>query len=274
MSIRFVHFPEIALVAWLGMATTPALGVARPNQSIDGEQDGLTRLAVRLAAVEPKNTTTIRTSPGNAGTTPVSTPVAEQSSTPAPDKPDAIDSENRPLPLPSKLGRSVSADKDEVSGFGWMWKTTAALGAVIGLILLLRAVLSRLTGQPSATGRSPVVEVLSRVAVAPRSHVLLVRLGRRILAVGESSAGLRTLAQIDDPEEFADLLQATTSSGPNSATRGFGQLLRRFNSTYRDEDCAEDEDSNDSEYSIDHARDRVSNVMARVRALGAEEKSP
>ncbi len=156
---------------------------------------------------------------------------------------------------------------NNAGGGSWMLQTITALGVVIGLILLLRAAWSRLTGQVVATGHSPVVEVLSRTTIAPRNQLLLIRLGQRILVVGDSPAGLRTLAHVDDPEEIASLLTAISAAKPNSISQNFSQLLNRFNGEY-ESDALDVEGGDAAEHRIDRARNSLSGLLARIRTAG------
>ena len=155
-------------------------------------------------------------------------------------------------------------------GLTWVFQTVAALGVVIGLILVLRAIFTKAMGNRAVVTRSSAVEVLGRVAVAPRHHVLIVRLGGRILVLGESAGGLNTLANLDDAEEVAELLQAVTSSSPGSSGHGFSQLLKRFNGQYTEQNRAEEEGADEHEFQVDRTRDRVNSLMGRLRALGGK----
>ena len=79
------------------------------------------------------------------------------------------------------------------------------------------------------------VRVLSgahrRVSIAPRSSVVLLRMGQRILVVGDGNGTMNTLAVIDDPEEIADAVmflvsdQASFITGSNlMVDGGYGAL--------------------------------------------------
>jgi flagellar protein FliO/FliZ len=153
------------------------------------------------------------------------------------------------------------------TGAGWILQTITALGVVIGLILLLRWAYAKLTGQVAATSSSPVMEVLSRTTLAPRNQVLLVRLGQRILVVGDSPAGLRTLANVDDAEEVASLLAAVSAAKPNSITGGFSQLLSRFNGDYESQ-VVDTEGGDDGEHHVDRARSSIGGLLSRIRTVG------
>ena len=268
------QLPVYAICAVVGLAATDhgsrGDSDAQSNRPVDvvavqpstdepvaaGDQDQLAKLARRFTTVGSPPQPDVAAQTGAPGTLP-----------------DAAESgrfgDDTPLG-PRRPGRSpdtqVNADSAEPQ---WWLRTLAALGAVIGLILLLRAVMSKASGRPVATTASPVFEVLTRTSIAPRNHLLLIRLGQRILVVGQSPAGLHTLANMDDGEEGAELLRTITAAGERSATSGFAQLFKRFNSEYRQEQRVADEGADESEYHIDRARDRVSGLVGQLRSFGA-----
>lgn len=141
-------------------------------------------------------------------------------------------------------------------------QTVTALGVVIGLVLLARWGYRKLGGR-MVTRSSPVVEVLSRTMVAPRSHVLLLRVGPRVLVVSDSSAGARTLAEVTDPEEVADLLGTLQSEKSDSPSGNFGRLLGRMNASL--EEDASEEGSDHREHGIDRLRDTLASVKGRLQ---------
>ena len=102
------------------------------------------------------------------------------------------------------------------------------LALVIGLIFLFRHVINRFSGRTPATSRTGVVEVLARVGVAPKQQVVLLRIGGRVLLVGQSANGMTTLAEINDPDEVASVLAAVTASKPTVSAGQFASLLGRF----------------------------------------------
>lgn len=153
-------------------------------------------------------------------------------------------------------------------GYGWVMQTITALGVVIALIFMLRAVANRVRQPVMGTANNAVVEVLSRVAVGQRHHVLLMRLGQRVLVVGETAGGMQTLATIDDPQEIAELLQAIEASKPQSLTRNFSDMLHTMHGDYRDEP------GDTAEMRGDSAREQVSRVLGRIRALGGRGGRP
>jgi flagellar biogenesis protein FliO len=99
---------------------------------------------------------------------------------------------------------------------GW-WQTAAALAIVLAAILALRWALKRF-GKGAAASRVAPMDVLARSTVGPRQQLLLVRLGAKLILVGSSPAGLRSLHVVSEPEEVAMLTEAAI--GDAAALRG------------------------------------------------------
>lgn len=184
---------------------------------------------------------------------------------------DVSANESRPLGgVPSVSGNTTGASKARAPSISsWFVNTLLALVVVVAAVFLLRAILSKLTGRTPVSANQHVVDVLARVGVSPKSHVMLVKLGRRILVVGDSPSGLSTLADIDDADEVASLLQAINARKPGSATGGFDQLLGRLNDDYDDVDRRAEEGSDLQEHRVDRTRDNVSALVSRLRHLGS-----
>jgi len=93
--------------------------------------------------------------------------------------------------------------------------------------------------------------------------VLLLRAGSRVLVLGDSPAGLRTLCDISDPEEVDRVLSTLSTSSPGSISRGFSQLLGNFQKDH------EQTDSQGGPHQVHdltaRARDRVGNLLGRIR---------
>jgi flagellar biogenesis protein FliO len=128
----------------------------------------------------------------------------------------------------SSAGVSRGTSGGGASG-GW-WDTVSALALVLVLIFGLRYVFLRWSGQAAVTSRHSVVEVLSRVSIAPRQQVVLLRLGNRVLLVGHSSGAMCTLADVHDPQEVASLLSAVSAQQDSKVGGQFAKLLGRHDS--------------------------------------------
>ena len=64
-----------------------------------------------------------------------------------------------------------------------------------------------------------MLDVLARATVSPRHQLLLVRLGHRLVLVGQSPASLTALSEVTDAGEVAALIEAaSTGSGLKHVT--------------------------------------------------------
>jgi len=221
--------------------------------------DTLANLAHRFTAPPPESPESPGV-PASAGMSPGMSPAS-------------VESESQPLgPADASApalatARNKSAAPAIASG-SWVMDTLTALGLVLAAILAARWAYTRYAGRAFVAARTtPVVEVLARTAVAPRNHVLLLRVGSRILVVSDSSGGMRTLANIDDAEEVAGLIGAVAVTRDNSITKNFTRLFQNFNGQY-DAQRAGVEGGDDGEHTLDRTRDSLSGLLHRVRLLG------
>jgi flagellar protein FliO/FliZ len=89
-------------------------------------------------------------------------------------------------------------------------RTLGALALVVVLIFAARIMLKRL-GPIYGGQRRGMLDVLARATVSPRHQLLLVRLGRRVVLVGQSPASLTTLSEVTDADEVASLIEAAST---------------------------------------------------------------
>ena len=111
-----------------------------------------------------------------------------------------------------KVGPSDSRKIESGSQDPWtQWgRTLGALALVVVLIFAARIMLKRF-GPVSGGQRRDMLDVLARATVSPRHQLLLVRLGRRVVLVGQSPASLTTLSEVTDADEVASLIEAASS---------------------------------------------------------------
>ncbi len=224
--------PALALVLTGGV-----LACASAQAQAQAARERMTRMAAGPPAVA-----------GPASPEPVSVEAAPPAGTEAQPLAPRTAASRDAEPLPSAGSGGGSAG-------GYVLPTLAALGVVLGILYGLKVVAAKLGGitpaRPSAS-----VEVLSRTAIGPKGHVLLLRVGGRVLVVGDSAAGgLRTLDRIDDEDEVAELLRATTAAaGPGI---DFGALLASVGRKQADTPAAPPA-----------APDPLAGVKARLEQLG------
>jgi flagellar biogenesis protein FliO len=203
---------------------------------------------------------------------PETEPQPQSQPAPAVDQPS---SEAEPLPAIEQTplgGRPPVGDPGEqlASGTGvgsWGLQTAMALGVVIALVVLVRLFIRRLHGGGAASSPG-LVEVMARVPIAPKTSVLFLRIGQRIIIAGQTQAGLNTLASLDDPDDVAEVLAHVQAAKPASITEGFGKLIKQFDRGY---DPNEVEGGDSAEHVVDRARNDVSGLLSRLRSLNRRD---
>lgn len=90
-------------------------------------------------------------------------------------------------------------------------RVAVSLAVVTGLILALAWGYNRLTPGGIATQTGPV-QLVSRTSVTPKHQVLLLKVGHRILVVGDSGQGMQALSSVERPEEVTAILAAAGKS--------------------------------------------------------------
>ncbi len=126
-------------------------------------------------------------------------------------------------------GGTQTIKKNQPVGSGW-WTTAGALAAVLALVFLAAKVVRKSVPAAQKTLPPEVVQVLGRKALDYRHTIHLVRFGSRMLMLGTSQEGMRTLSEISDPVEIDYLAGLCKPSEPASVATTFSQLFQRFQS--------------------------------------------
>ena len=148
-----------------------------------------------------------------------------------------------------------------------------ALAVVLAAIFVSHQVWKR-AGMPGAPGRgSGALQVVSRLNVAPRQQVLLIRVGRRLVLVGNSGTQMNPLCEIDDAEEAALLLGQTAVEREGSVSSSFNAVLggeeKEFDEQLRPEQSAAQVDP-EEEAALATTREEISGLMDKVRGLSKQ----
>jgi flagellar biogenesis protein FliO len=193
--------------------------------------------AVRLDEADPRE----RAEPGDRGAEPVeaASPEATEPST-ATDAPPAQEGMGLGQPNGFLSARpSGNATGGESGNAAWwamldprqneMLRVIIALAVVIGLLLAVRVMLRKGVGIGGVAGRpSGVLQILARFPIARGQSLVVLQLGRRIVLLHQSSAGMRTLSEVTDPDEVANLLGRMEAGSSGREAERFGSLLKRF----------------------------------------------
>ena len=104
----------------------------------------------------------------------------------------------------------------ESLGFGAMLAQTMLLLAVVGVLAVVTLRLAARYGIGLPGGRAPArkMEVLDRLSVGGRQHVVALRVADRVVVVGQTSGRMQTLTELsrrdwDKGNGFSEVLAAT-----------------------------------------------------------------
>jgi flagellar biogenesis protein FliO len=147
-----------------------------------------------------------------------------------------------------------------------------ALGVVLVAIYAGHRVWRRL-GMPGSTNKTgQTLQVMSRLAVSPKQQVLLIRVGRRFVLVGNSGTQMNPLCEISDPDEAAALLGQTVTDSRESSTATFHDVLDgaqgRFDADIKSAQKSPEEDPEVS--ALNSARDELNSMVDKVRSLSKQ----
>jgi flagellar biogenesis protein FliO len=180
--------------------------------------------------------------------------------------------ESLPLVPSDNADQPVHAAAVPPGSSHWLLQTFLALGIVIGLIFALRYLVQRLGGAAtSAAHVAPLVEVLARTNIAPKTQMMFLKINQRLIVVAQSPAGLQPITTFDDPEDIAWALTQIESAKPLSITQGFRQIMHRFDGDYDPEAAESGGSASSDEQHIDRTHNQMSSLLSRIRNLSRKE---
>jgi flagellar biogenesis protein FliO len=105
--------------------------------------------------------------------------------------------------------------------------TALALGGTLAMIFVTRSLLKRF-GNRLGGGKRPsgVVEVMARYPFARGHHIVLIKVGRRIIVTHQSAQGITTLSEFTSHAEVADLMARCEAGARGTEQFTFDSLLR------------------------------------------------
>lgn len=159
-------------------------------------------------------------------------------------------------------------------------RVIGALGIVIGLIFAVRWAGRLFFPSSAGRGGGRAVEVLSRSPLSPKQQVMLLRVGRRLLVVGDNGSQMNALCEISDPDEIAALVgqlqEQKTATGHTAFGAMFGRFSRRFDRPEPEPERVDSplvDDAPDDEAPVASAREELNGLRERVRLLARQFKS-
>jgi len=159
-------------------------------------------------------------------------------------------------------------------------RVLGALGIVIGLIFVLRWGGRFLFPGAAGRGASRAIEVLSRSPLSPKQQVLLIRVGRRLVVVGDTGSQMNALCEITDPDEIASLVGQLRDEKSSATPRAFGALFGTSRGMFEaatdvappEEQRSSLRDAEDEAAPAASAREELNGLRDRVRMLAEQFK--
>jgi flagellar biogenesis protein FliO len=156
------------------------------------------------------------------------------------------------------------------------------LGAVISLILFFKWGARRFMPGGVASGHSRAIQVISRTVVSPKQQLMLVKVGRRLVLVANTGAGMNSICEIRDEQEVAELLGQVSAEQGDSVSKAFGSLFRREEEKFSPEDGGEPlgernrpedrPESQEAVAAVGGTRDELAGLMEKVRLVSKQFK--
>jgi flagellar biogenesis protein FliO len=182
----------------------------------------------------------------------------------------------RSQPEPA-IGPGAPAPSVQPGGMDYP-RVLGALAIVIGLIFVLRWIGRSIFPAVSGKGASRAIEVLSRSPLSPKQQVVLLRVGRRLVVVGDTGGQMNALCEISDPDEVAALVGQIRDEKSTAMMGGaFGTMFRRSRKGFEDADVSTEPATSDLQDDeeiapVTSARQELSGLRERVRLLSEQFK--
>ena len=165
---------------------------------------------------------------------------------------------------------SAGAGLQPLKVFGGLWPLLAVVAIIVILFLVARKYLPGM----KRVGGSATIKVLARTHLSPRHSVAIVRVGRRLLVVGQSPDNLAALDAIVDPQEVSEILGQCESSGAASASAGFSKVYRQTERAFdvaehrsAQQEVVEEQATQEDVAELRHIRGEVNTLAEKVRQL-------
>jgi len=159
------------------------------------------------------------------------------------------------------IGGTKKTEDD--ADFGWAGLVAALVLVLVVIGLVFWAVRKYVPGMRRLTG-SGVVRVLARTYLSPRQSVTLIKVGRRILVVGQSADRLSALGEVSDEQEVSELLGLCRSEGDGSLSRSFQKVFQDVDREFGESDGASAEQSPEQ---LGRVRSQLDNLARKVREV-------
>ena len=169
--------------------------------------------------------------------------------------------------------RNATTDEDASATSHWSpMRTLGALAGVVGLIVFLgwgyRAMAGGNLMLLGKNRRPNVIEVICKTTLSAKQSLCLVRVGPRMVLIGQSPDTLRTLDVISDPAVVATLAGDAARRASNSSDAEFQNCLETEARAYKHEEDGEINETFTPEgRRIEDVRQSLTDTIRRIRGV-------
>jgi flagellar biogenesis protein FliO len=151
-------------------------------------------------------------------------------------------------------------------------RVVMALALVLGAIFLLRWIGQRLLLKSGTLRGNKTIHVVSRSVLSPKQQVIMLRVGKRLIVVGDSGGQLNPLCEISDPDEVASLI-GESHKEPAETGKSFGAMFRRAEEPFTESSEAPAEET--PAVGLDEGattREQINKLMGKVQMMRKQFK--
>ncbi|MBN2581664.1 MAG: flagellar biosynthetic protein FliO [Planctomycetes bacterium] len=159
-------------------------------------------------------------------------------------------------------GRSRDAEDGDSSP--WL-SLLGPLVVVLGIMAVVLWAARKFVPGMRRLGGSSAVRVLARTHLSPRQSITLVKVGQRILVVGQTADRLTTLAAITESDEVSQLLGECHSQTVENVSGSFKKVFRDVDSDFAAAD--EPQDDGAAEPELGRVRTQLDDLARKVREV-------
>ena len=181
--------------------------------------------------------------------------------------------ENAPLPVRRGATTQAASTSATAGGSGNVFDSTR-IGFALLIVLIAIYVSHRVwkkLGMPGGSGRGAgALQVVSRLSISPKQQILLVRVGKRLVLIGNSTTQMNPLCEITDPDEAALLLGEVATQREESSSVTFNTVLGSEEKRFEEETeagAAEEETETEENEALATTRAELSGLAEKVRNL-------
>lgn len=119
-----------------------------------------------------------------------------------------------------------------------IWTTLGLLCLLLAGLFGILQLMRRFGPRRLSTAQPQVIQLVDRQRLDSQTTIYLLRIGRRVILAGQSAGGLSSLAEIDDPQEVADLFGSESATAADR--KSLGALFSNARAIRRESAPAED----------------------------------